>query len=137
MANPATPLSDLTKIIEQFKLPGVDISALVEARRKDIEALTQVNRITFEGVQAMAQKQAEILQKTMEELQAVTQKMAAAPMQNAAKQGELVQQALTRAFGYMHELAEVTRKSQSEAIDVINKRAQQNVEELKSMLKSA
>ena len=136
MSNPALPLIDLTKIMEQFKLPGVDVSALVEARRKDIEALTQVNKIAFEGLLAMAQKQGEILQKTMEELQAATQKMAATPMEGASKQGELVQQALTKAFGYMHELAEVTRKSQSEAINVINKRVQQNVEELKSLLKS-
>ena len=95
MANPTTPpenttptastttsLVNITKMIEQFKLPGVDMSALIAARKKDIEALTQVNRIAYESLQAMAQKQTEILKTTMEELQSAAQKMAAKPMES-------------------------------------------------------
>jgi phasin family protein len=110
------------------------MSALVEARRKDIEALMKVNNIAFESLQAMAQKQAEILKSTMEELQSTAQKMAAKP--GSINEGQLVPQTLEKAFGYMHELAELTRKSQSEAMAVINKRVEQNVEELKSLVQS-
>ena len=136
MANPTIPMMDMSKIIEQFKLPGVDMTALVDARRKDIEALMQVNNIALESLQAMAQKQAEILKTTMAELQSTTQKMAAKPMESAAHEGQLVQQTLEKAFGYMRELAEMTRNSQSEALAVINKRVEQNVEELKSMVQA-
>lgn len=134
MANPTTPLVDMGKIIEQFKLPGIDMSALAEARRKDIEALMQVNKIAYEGLQAMAQKQAEILRTTMEELQSTAQKMAAKP--GGILEGQMVPQTLEKAFGYMHELAELTRKSQSEAMAVINKRVEENVQELKSLVQS-
>ena len=149
MANPTTPpenttptastttsLVDITKMIEQFKLPGVDMSALIAARQKDIEALTQVNQIAYESLQAMAQKQTEILKTTMEELQSAAQKMAAKPMESITHESQLVQQTLQKAFGYMHELAELTRKSQAEALDVINKRVKQNVEELKATVQS-
>ena len=149
MANPTTPpenttptastttsLVDITKMIEQFKLPGVDMSALIAARQKDIEALTQVNQIAYESLQAMAQKQTEILKTTMEELQSAAQKMAAKPMESITHESQLVQQTLQKAFGYMHELAELTRKSQAEALDVINKRVKQNVEELKGLVQS-
>jgi phasin family protein len=136
MANPTTFLADITKTIEQFKLPGVDMSALIAARQKDIEALTQVNRIAYESLQAMAQKQTEILKTTMEELQSAAQKMAAKPMESITHESQLVQQTLQKAFGYMHELAELTRKSQAEALDVINKRVKQNVEELKGLVQS-
>ncbi len=134
MTNPMSPLVDMSKIIEQFKLPGVDMSAIVEARRKDIEALVQVNTIAFESLQAMAQKQAQILKTTMEELQSTTQKMAAKP--GTVPEPQLVQQTLEKAFGYMQELAELTRKSQSEALEVINKRVEKNVEELKTLMQS-
>ena len=149
MANPTTPpenttptastttsLVDITKMIEQFKLPGVDMSALIAARQKDIEALTQVNQIAYESLQAMAQMQTEILKTTMEELQSAAQKMAAKPMESITHESQLVQQTLQKAFGYMHELAELTRKSQAEALDVINKRVKQNVEELKGLVQS-
>ena len=83
MVEHASQPSDITKILEQFKLPGVDVSALMEARRKDIEALTEVNKIALQSSQTMAQKQVEILQKTMEEL---AQAMGAGkPLENAAK----------------------------------------------------
>jgi phasin family protein len=85
-------------------------------------------------IERQAQKQVEILQKTMEEL---AQAMGAGkPLENAAKQGELVQHAMEKAFTYMQELAEVARKAQTEALDVINKRAQQNIQELTSLVQS-
>jgi phasin family protein len=134
METPTSQLIDITKIFEQFKLPGVDVSALMEARRKDIEALTEVNKIALQSSQTMAQKQVEILQKTMQEL---TQTMSAGkPMENAAKQGEVVQHAMEKAFTYMRELAELTVKAQTEALAVINKRTQENIQELTSLVQS-
>ena len=134
MEKPMASFTDITKMMEQFKLPGVDLSALMEGRRKDIEALTQVNKIALESSQTMAQKQVEILQKTMQEL---TQAMTAGkPLENPAKQGELVQHAMEKTFAYMMELAEVARKAHTEALDVINKRAQQNMQELTSLVQS-
>ena len=55
------PFMDISKLMEQFKIPGVDLGAVVEARRKDIEALTQANQQAYQGMQALAQRQAEIL----------------------------------------------------------------------------
>ena len=46
-------LADLTKLAEQFKLPGVDVSALVEWQRKDLEALAEANRQAYEGMKAL------------------------------------------------------------------------------------
>src|SRR5512134_1443155 len=134
MEKPTSQAVDIMKMFEQFKLPGVDVAALMEARRKDIEALTEVNKIALQSSQTMAQKQVEILQKTMQELM---QTMSAGkPLENAAKQAELVQHVMEKAISYMQELAEVARKAQTEALDVINKRAQENMQELTSLVQS-
>ena len=134
MEKPASQPVDIMKMFEQFKLPGVDVSAVMEARRKDIEALTEVNKIALQSSQTMAQKQVEILQKTMQEL---TQTMGGGkPLENTAKQGEVVQHAMEKAFAYMLELAEVARKAQTEALEVINKRARENMQELTSLVQS-
>ena len=132
MEKTAVPFVDINKIMEQFKLPGIDMSAIVEARRKDIEALTQANKIALEGLQSLAQKQAEILRETMEEAQSAMQRMAAGtPLENVTKQGELVQQAFHKALANMKALAEMAGKSQADAFDVISKRVQQNIKESK------
>src|SRR5215216_2472285 len=41
------PVFDFTKLMSQFRLPGVDFAALVERERKNIEALAKANRIAF------------------------------------------------------------------------------------------
>ena len=44
-----TPVFDFTKLMSQFRLPGVDFAALVDRERRNIEALAEANRIAFEG----------------------------------------------------------------------------------------
>ena len=53
-----TPFFDFTKLMSQFRLPGVDFAALVDRERKNIEALAEANRIAFEGWQSLVRRQA-------------------------------------------------------------------------------
>jgi hypothetical protein len=58
-------LNDLKKLIETFQLPGVDVAALVEWQRKDMEALAEANRQASEGIKALVERRNEILQETL------------------------------------------------------------------------
>ena len=66
----SSAFGDLTKMIEQFKLPGVDTAEIVAARRKDIDALVQANQAAYEGMRALSSKQAEMLKQAMQDIQA-------------------------------------------------------------------
>ena len=135
MSNGMPPFVDITKILEQFKLPGVDINAIVEARRKDVEALTQANQIAYASMQALAQREAEILQQTMAEWQGAMAGMAGkSPTEMAAKGTELATQAFGRALSNMRELAEMASKSQTQTYEVLNRRFQENLEDLRKLM---
>ena len=135
MSNGMPPFVDITKILEQFKLPGMDISALMEARRRDVEALTQANQIAYQSMQALAQREAEILQQTMAEWQGAMAGMAGkSPTEMAAKGTELATQAFGRALSNMRELAEMASKSQAQTYEVLNRRFQENLEELRKLM---
>jgi len=138
MAAPGNPFTDFGRMFEQFSVPGVDMAAIVEARRKDIEALTEANRVAYEGMQSLVQRQTEILRRSMEEVQAAAKEMAAAgkPLKPGSMPVDFAQQAFQKAFENMRELAEMATKSQKEAIDIISKRAFQNVEELKTLMRA-
>lgn len=131
---PGNLFAEYTKMIGQFKLPGVDIPALLEARRKDIEALAQANTTAIAGVQSLAQKQAEILRTTMSELQSVVGKLNAQGVAPAANTGEVVQQALHKALVDMQELADTAWRAQADSVAVVTKRVAERVEELKALL---
>ena len=133
-AAPSTLFGDFTKLIEQFKLPGIDVNALMEARRKDIDALAEANRTALAGFQSLTQKQAEILRTTMDELQALVRQATASGSADGGSTREVVQQALQKAFANMRELAEVAYRSQSDAFAVVTRRVQENILEVKSLL---
>jgi phasin family protein len=133
-ATPGALFGDFSRLIEQFKLPGIDLNAVMEARRKDIEALAAANRTALEGAQALSQKQAEILRATMDQLQSLIKHLATTGTATSASTGEVVQQALQKAFASMRELADTAYKSQSDAFAVVNQRVQENIEEVKALL---
>jgi len=135
MTNTGMPFVDVTKLLEQFKLPGIDMNAIMQARRKDMEALAQANQIAYETMQALARREAEILQQTMSEWQGAMAGMAGTnPAEMAAKGTELATQAFGRALANMRELAEMASKSQTQTYEVLNKRFQENLEDLRKLM---
>jgi phasin family protein len=136
VANPNMPFMDVNELLAQFKVPGVDINALMEARRKDIEALVTANRQAYEGMQLLAHRQAEMLKEAMTEWQAATEGMMSgkSPGTGAAKQAELGKQTFEKALANMRELAEIATKSQSEAWEVVTRRFHENLEEIKKLM---
>jgi phasin family protein len=130
--SPANLLGQIAKTVEQFSLPGLDAGALLEGRRKDIEALAEANCIALSGMQELARKQGEILQSTLRELQVLVQEARTGLAQDPTKFGDLVQQSLRVTFGNMRDLAELARKSQIDAFRVVGERMQRNIEELRT-----
>ena len=134
--NMENPFQAFTKMMDQFRIPGVDLQAIVDGRRKDIEAVVQANRVAFQGMQALVQRQTEILQQTMSEWQKAAQGMIGKdPGAALGSQAELATQAFEKALANMRELAERAIKAQSEAYEVIKHRVQENMEELRSALR--
>lgn len=129
---------DFTKVLGEFKLPGVDVDALLQAQRKNIEALTAANRTAAEGLQAFARRQGEILRQNLAELQTQfsTAVSAGAPEEKLAKQTELAKTAFEKAITDIKELAELLAKSNTEAAEIVGKRVSASFDELKAVLKT-
>ena len=134
MATPVTQIADFSKILESFKFPGVDMTSLLEARRKDVEALAKANTLAYEGMQALVRKQTEMLNASAQAIQAAASRMSGDnATESMAKRGEFIQQSLQTAFENMRELAEMAQKSQAESLAAISKRAEQTMRELKAL----
>ena len=131
--------TDVSKLISEFKLPGVDVESALASQQKNIQALTAANQLAFEGFQAVARRQSEILRQSIEQTTAIVTELLAAgsPEDKVAKQTELVKSAFEKALANTRELAELVTKSNSEAADVINKRVSESLEELKAAVAKA
>jgi phasin family protein len=127
---------DLTKMLEKFKVPGVDTKEIVEARRKDIDALVQANQAIYEGMQALANKQGELLKNAMEDIQSAVKGAASGTgAGDPVKQGELARKAYEKVLVDMKDLAEIARESQTDAMAKIAQRGTEHLDAVKKMMK--
>jgi phasin family protein len=135
--DPANPFGELTKMLEQFKVPGVDMSAIIESRRKDMEALMAANKATFESMQQIAAKQAEIFAQAMQTVQdgAKTLVQGGAATPDPTQHAELARKAYEKAVGDMGALADMARKAQADAMASITERARQSLQEFMALAK--
>jgi phasin family protein len=115
------PFAGLNQLLERVSLPGFDAAGIVDARRKDIDAVLEANRIVYAGAQALAQKQIEIMRTTMSAARsAVTDgTFSGSPMEIAGKQRDMMTKAFQLSLSHMRELAEIVRKAQSDAFAVV------------------
>lgn len=139
-AQPSGPFGmDLGKLFVDYRIPGIDVEAMVASQRKNMEALTQANRLAYEGMQAVMQRQMEILRQTVEEVADAGKTLAGAetPQDRAARQTELAKEAFEKALANMRELSEMMARSNTEAADLLNKRFTQILDEVReSMVRS-
>jgi phasin family protein len=134
MADKQNPLDDMTKFMGQFKLPGVDMAAIIEARRKDIEALVEAG-CALASMQALGAKQTEMFKEAMQRIQESAKAgLTGAAIGDPAKQAEIVRKACERAIADMKDLAEMTRKSQADAMAHITQRATEHMGEIRKLM---
>ena len=133
MATENNPFGDMTKMFEQFKMPGIDMTAILEARRKEVEALVEANKAAYESIQAMARKQAEIMTQAVQGMQQAAQ-AAIGGGADPGKQTEIVRKAFEKTLADMKELAEMGRQSQADAMAHLTQRATEQMEEVRRLM---
>lgn len=137
-AAPKWPQLDLRKLLERLKLPGIDVSGLIDSRRKDVEALLFANEQAYRGFEAVVRRQGEMLAQAMKGIQAgakdtLVTKGAVARAQSAAS---LAQQAFGQALADMKEIAELSAGSQKRVVETLNKRLRESISEVGDRLKA-
>lgn len=129
---------DFTKFAADFKVPGVDVNDLMITQKKNLEAVTKASQVAFEGLQAVAQRQAEIFKAVIDDASKAARDMTETPTENpfgtAAKQADLAKKTYEDAAANIKELLEMLQKSNEEAVGLINNRFSEGLDELKTSI---
>ncbi len=128
--SPTNPfgLPDFSQMFQQMQMPGVDIEALMQQGQKNIEAVQEANRAVAEGWQALAQKQAEIFQQTMQQWTANIQaSTSGSPTENMEQQAQAAREGFEQALANMREMAQIAADSQTKAMDIMRQRFEENM----------
>lgn len=122
----------------QFKMPNVDASALLDAQRKNLEALSAAGKLASEGFQAIAQRQSELVRQGMEQsMSDVRTVMAESGVAaQAAKQAEVAKRNYQSTLTNVNELNEMILKANKDAFGVITKRVGEAMDEVQKLAAS-
>nr|VFK50679.1 MAG: phasin family protein [Candidatus Kentron sp. TUN]VFK53294.1 MAG: phasin family protein [Candidatus Kentron sp. TUN]VFK54109.1 MAG: phasin family protein [Candidatus Kentron sp. TUN] len=135
--DPNKMMEQFSKILQDYKVPGVDTTAILESSRKNIEALVSANRQAVEGFQAVVSRQGEILRETANETASALKQLSSGekPADVVSKQMELLNPAFERVLANARELAEMVQKSNTDAFDIMKKRFEESLSEFKAIAK--
>jgi phasin family protein len=132
---------DTTSYIEMLRkfgsdlgLPKLDVDKLIEAQKKNIDALGQSARVAAQGAQSVAQKQREVLEAGLREAANLAHEYQ--PLgkiqDNLAVQTEFARKVFEIAVKGAQESATTARQSTGEAVKIIQDRLKESFEELRA-----
>lgn len=116
-----------------------DIDGVVAAQKKNFEVLTAANQVAFEGVKAVAQRQAEIARKAVEDFSKVAKELAepTSAEEKLVKQAEITKAGFEQAVSNLREITDLVQKSGEEVADLIQGRFVAQIDEVKAAIAKA
>ena len=116
-----------------------DIDGVVAAQKKNFEVLTAANQVAFEGVKAVAQRQAEIARKAVEDFSKVAKELAepTSAEEKLVKQAEITKAGFEQAVSNLREITDLVQKSGEEVADLTQGRFVAQIDEVKAAIAKA
>ena len=125
------PEFDFEKMLEQFRIPGVDVGAMLEAERKNFEALQEAGAAMNEGWQMLAAQQRAIFEGAIQRWQeSLAKGMPDSANTAMQRQNEMTQDLVQETLANMQKLSETAASAQVKAFEVIRKRFEERMGEL-------
>ena len=128
---------DVTKVMADFRFRPIDVEALMACQGRNIEALSQANRLGVEGMQAVAKRHIEVARQAVEDVSALLRDLAqpASPEDRIAKNAEYAKQMIEKSVSHGREITMLATKAGTEAADVLRKRASEGLDEFCDLAK--
>ncbi|MBX7145870.1 MAG: TIGR01841 family phasin [Alphaproteobacteria bacterium] len=113
-----------------------NMDTFVSVQRRNAEAITTAHQMVFQNVQALVQKQVELAQHAIEELNHMNQNLISAhsPEEKVACHIANTKVVFEQAISNIRELNDMAQKANNEAVNVLTKRFSENLEEIKTVL---
>ena len=115
-----------------------DLEALVAIQRKNFEASAAASRLVAEGVQVILKRQAELVQQALEQATGFFQPADGGDAQETVvRQIDLTKKLYEQGVAGTREISGIAVKSGREAVDLLAKRTEESLDELKSAVRKA
>lgn len=137
--DPKKMMDEFTKMAKPFEASKIDFDLYLDVQKKNFDALTAANQVAVEGCQALAKRQAEMLQQGLEEVSKLIEQFSKIdnPQAAAVAQADVLKASFVKSIDNTRELAELVAKSNTEASDTLNSRVVEALDEVKTTVLKA
>jgi phasin family protein len=130
---------DWQKLFQQFSTTSAgnfDLSKWVQNCKQGIDTLAQVNQMTVDCGQALADCQREAVQRSLQQFGRAIESIAdnASPEQKAKRSASIIQEALQTSTLTAKEAAQILTRSNREIFELLRARMQESVSEMQDSL---
>jgi phasin family protein len=134
-------MTDTTSYIEMLRkfgadlgLPKPNVDQLVEAQKKNIEALNEGAQVIAQGAQTVAQKQRELMEAGLQEAMSFARENQGQINANLAQQTEFARKMFEIALQGAQETAATARQSGTDAVKIVQDRVKDSLEGIRTSL---
>lgn len=125
-------LDDLKDLTERFKVPGVDMAALADWQRKELETLAEAQRQAYEGFKAIVERRNEILRETLAQWQTAMTDVSGKDV--LTRQSDAAKRGVEKAIENFRELSSMEAEARNRTWKVLQDRMQENMANLQHVL---
>jgi hypothetical protein len=124
-------------MLQKSPLSKMDVSTISELQRKNAETLIQANQAAVKGAQSLIEKQSRVMQEMISEATQIFTKQGANPQSSGSgiepeENVKLVE--IEKSMSNYSDIVNTMQNTYSEMSDLVEKRMQENLEELKESL---
>ena len=127
-------LDMFARLAQDLKLPRLDVEKLVEAYRKNIDAIGRSAQVASEGATSVVAKQREIMEEAIREISTMARefKPLESPQDTIARNTEFAKKAFEAAVRNTRDVAELVQKSNTDVLKIVQDRMRESLEEIRS-----
>jgi phasin family protein len=117
-----------------LKLPNVDVQAILDHHRKNLEALEKSARASAAGASSVLARQHEMVQNALHEVTRMAQNYQAPgnPQELMGKQAEFARRSFETTLKNASEVADLVRKSSTESVEILRDRIRDAMAEIRA-----
>lgn len=135
MANGASPNvngSEKTDAFTGFRMPNINVNALMDSYKKNLEILGLINKMSVEVLNGIAKLQSAFMKQMMTDLGTVMEKTK--PSDAITRLSEVTRDNIVKAIGNSKQISDMIMTTSNELTDVITKRFKESMEESKNVV---
>jgi phasin family protein len=137
MTDTASYIDMLKKFGSDLGLPKLNVDELLQAQKKNIDALGESAKVAALGAQSVAQKQREVLEAGLREAEILARqyKPLGQMHENVALQTEFARKVFEIAVEGARESASTARQSTTDAVKIIQDRVKESLDEIRASVR--